>query len=107
MDISHLFNNTVSTLRLTTSVDSGGSPISTFSTEIASLPCRIQKKKGFEPVEGGRKFSKSAWILYCASGTDLLVKDKVSYNGIEYNVIESDIEGNDNTYLRVEMEKAE
>ena len=106
-DISHLFNKTVSTYRLTESKDSMFSPVSTFSVNLASLSCRIQKKKGFEPVEGGRKYSKTSHILYCAFNTDLTSKDVVSYNSDTFNVIDIDFEGNDDTYLRVSLEKAD
>lgn len=107
MSINHLFNKTVSTKRKTTTVDSMFSASDDYIVNLSLLKCRIQKKKGFEPVEGGRKYTKISYVLYCAADTDLLMEDIVVYNGIDYNVIEADTEGNDDTYLRVELEKSE
>lgn len=106
MDISHLFNKTVSTLRGTTVV-TNGSAVTTYAENIASLECRIQGSDSSEPVQAGRKFSKISLVIYCAYETDLLDKDKVVYNGITYNVISTNREENDNTYLMAKLEKSE
>lgn len=106
MSISDMFTNEVSIYRPTTTVDSGGSPIDTL-TETGTILCRIQRNKGFEPIEGGRKFSKPSYILYCDTTEDILMDDQVLFDSAFYNVIESEVEANDNTYRRIVMTKAE
>jgi len=106
MNISHLFNKTVTTKRLVSTVDSGGSPISTFSENISSLKCRLQQEEGFEDVQGGRQFSEISYVLYCAGDTDLLMKDVVTISSVDYEVVDLKIEGNNDTYLRATLEKA-
>jgi head-tail adaptor len=100
-----MFNNTVSTERSVDTVDSGGSPITTFSTHISSLTCRIQQKTGTEPILGGRQYSQVAYILYCAADADVLMKDRINYTNQTFNVVDSRIEGNSNAYLKVSLEK--
>lgn len=106
-NIEHLFNKTVNTYRLTTSVDSGGSPIMTFALNLSSLKCRVQQKESFEPVEGGMKFSKTSYVLYCASDADVIKSDVILYSGDTYNVVSSMIEANDDVYLFVKLEKTQ
>lgn len=105
--MTDFFDNTVCTYRSTDSVDSGGSPISTLVENLSSLACRVQKNKGLEPVQGGRKFSIPSYALFCAYDTDLLMKDQVLFNDGLYDVIESEIEANENSYRKIIMIKAE
>jgi len=107
MSISHLYNKTVSTYRPVDTVDSSGSPISTFYENLSSLACRVQENKGFEPVEGGRKFSTYSYVLFCDENTDILLKDVVLYNSETYNVVDIEFEGNKRTYLKITLEFTE
>ena len=107
MNIEHLFNRTVTTYRLVESKDSTFSPVSTLYKYLETISCRIQKKKGFEPVEGGRKYSKISHIMYCNITTDINMKDVILYNGNTYTVVDSKKEGNAGAYLKVTLEKAD
>ena len=101
--LSHLFIDTVSTSRLTTTVNSDGSTSKTFNTNISSLKCRVQQSKGFEPEKGGAKQSELSFIVYCDPDTDILKKDKITYNGTTYNIIELSI--TPRAYLKFVMER--
>lgn len=106
-NIAHLFNNTVNTQRAVESQDSMFSNVQTFEYSITGLKCRIQQEIGFEPVEGGRKFTKTSHVLYCAADTDLIMKDIVIFNDQAYNVVDDKIEGNASTYLKVTLERSD
>lgn len=106
MNLSHLYNKIVSTYRPKDEVDSVFSQKRPYYVNLSSLSCRVQKKKGFEPVEGGRKYSKISHVLYCAEDTDILLKDVILYNGITFSIVDIKKEGNDKCYLKVSLEKS-
>lgn len=105
MNISHLYNKTVKTYRSIDSVDSGRSPVSSFSVNISSLPCRLQQETGEEPIIGGRKESKISYTLYCDEDADIIMKDVILYNSDTYEIIEFSKEANNNTYIKILIEK--
>lgn len=104
-NISHMWNRTVSTYRKTTSPDSGGSPVSVITEEIAALSCRLQQATGQEIVKGGGKFAEVSYFLYTDSTADLLMKDAILIEGVFYEVVDKKIEGNEDLYMKVLLEK--
>ncbi len=107
MHITHLFNITVSTKRLTNTVDVGGFPTTSYATNLSALKCRIQQATGSQSVSGGRPFSKYAYILYCASSEDILLKDRIVYDSTEYEIVEMTKEGNNLVYAKLGLEKVD
>lgn len=103
MSVTALLNETVSTYRPGSSVDAGGSPIETFIENLASLACRVQQDSGPEPVEGGRKYSKLKYILYCDETADVLMKDMISYSNALFEI--TDLTIYPGTYMRILMEQ--
>ena len=102
MSVASLLIDTVITYRPSASVDSGGSPVDVLTENISNLSCRVEQETGLEPVVGGRQYQKNTYILYCAVGTDLLMKDIISYNSGIYEVTELTIYPR--TYLKIKME---
>lgn len=107
MDMSNWFTRTVSTKRLVATSGSSGGVISTFSTNLAALKCRIQQFKGIEPVIAGRKFSEIKWVLYCGHSEDILMKDLITYNSQDYEIVEQMYEENEDSYQKLLLAKAE
>ena len=107
MDMSFWYTKTVSTKRAVDTVDSGGSPISTFSTNLTSISCAVQQFKSIEPVIAGRKFSQIKWVLYCGHDEDIVMKDLVTYNSVDYEIIEQQFEENDDSYMKLLLAQAQ
>lgn len=91
MKPNHLYIHNVSTKRATASVDSGGSPISTFATNLSSLSCRVQPVGSGEDVVAGRQWSSPIWRVFCDEDSDITMKDIVVYGGVEYEIREKNI----------------
>jgi len=107
MDRTKWFKNSVSTLRLVTTLDSGRKPISTFSENLSSVECLIQQFKGMEPIKGGRKHSEIKHVLYCRYNEDIIMSDLVKFNSENFEIIEQQFEGNGNSYMKLLLAKSE
>lgn len=107
--ISHMYNRTVSIKRGTATVDSGGSPTPglSYSTPSSSVKCRIQQFKGIEPVIAGRKFSKIKHVLYCDYDESILMSDLITYDSVDFEIVEQYFEGNNHTYQKLLLARSE
>lgn len=81
MSIAKHYNKTVNTQRLTAV---SGSFKENWAASITGLLCHIQPSDGSEQLMGGAFFS--GFKMFCASGTDLQVGDKVVDGTTEYTV---------------------
>ena len=102
VSFTEFYTETVSTYRPTNSKGSSGFPTEEFTEHIASLPCSLQQGKGPEIEEGGRKYSKFIYILYCDVDADVIKKDRVAYNNAMYEITESFLYPGQ--YLKITME---
>ena len=107
MDCSEWFDNTVSSKRLATTLDSGRKPISTFTANLSSLSCRLQQFKGIEPVSGGRQISTIKYILYCGATEAITMSDLITYKAVNYEIVEQYFEENENSYMKLLLAKSD
>lgn len=106
MDMSRWFTRTVSTKRLVSTIDEG-SAIDTFSINLSSVKCRIQQFKGTQPFYASRKFNEIKWVLYCGHSEDITMSDLVTYDSLDYEIIEQMFEENQDSYMKLLLAKAE
>ena len=77
----HLFNTTISTQRATITFDAGGSPISTYATNLTGVRARVQPQTGTDGVLFGTQRDQQPFTVYVAGGLDIIAEDRVIWNG--------------------------
>jgi len=73
--IGDFYNSTVRVDKSTTTTTSSGGVKETWSTRIASLPCRITRWVMQESDEFGKITARVTWRLYCDANSDGLSID--------------------------------
>ena len=103
MKPDNLYIHTISVSRQTSTVDSGGSPVSTFAIHLSSVSCRVQPVSATEVVKAGRQWSSPTWRVYCNPSNDIAMKDIVTYESVEYEIKE--LNNYPNTYMELIISK--
>ena len=103
MKPNNMYNDSIDISREIKTVDSGGSPISTFTTIATGVACSVQDAISNEEVKGTRKYSQPSHMVYMDNATDITMKDVITYEGDDYDIVELDKRAR--TYTRVKMEK--
>ena len=75
----HLFNKTIAVKRLTTTYDSGRSPITTYNAHLSGIAARIQPMSGSESVRYGRDSNRRMWRIFIAPGQDIVEEDQITF----------------------------
>lgn len=73
---THLFTDTVAIERKTEAVDTGGSPVETWASHIASLKCAIQPLSTRKAMVYGADRAARMFSLFAAPGQDITTKDR-------------------------------
>lgn len=102
MRLDNWYRQNITIKRPSSSVDSGGSPVSVFAT-LGNVKCVVQPLSGLEPILGGRKYTQPSYIIYCNNNEDITMTDIITYDGSDYQVAEKIIYPN--TYLKLIIEK--
>ena len=100
-----LFNSKINILRATDSVDSGGSPISTFATHLSNVKCRVQPVSAAENVRAQRQASIETYRVYCDDALDINMKDKAVYSADNFDIVERTVYPG--TYMKIIMSKTD
>ena len=74
-----LFDQTVTILRPTASVDAAGAPASAYTTYLSSVPCRIQPMQGDEDLRAGSPASARTYRVYLDPSTDVQPSDRLAW----------------------------
>lgn len=102
---NHMYEDKIDIYREARTVDSGGSPISTFAINLSNVATMVQPFDSAEAVKGGREFSKPMITCFVDDALDILMSDQVVYNGNKYDIVENNIWPN--VYMELIAEKIE
>ncbi len=91
----------VSTERATTTLDSGNSPITTYAAYLSSVAMSLQISGGGEQL-GTTVSSAGKGSAYC-DYADILVTDRVIFNGRKFDVVNILNVNELNIYLKLEL----
>ena len=106
-NIASLLNKTINTKRQLESVGATGFSNKTLTTNLSSVPCRVQGLKATDPVLGGRKISRTGHVVYVAGDIGIIMADVIEYNSEDYNIIDIIPEGNNDLYIKLLLEIVE
>jgi len=76
----NLMGHTITVERSTTTVDSGGSPVTAWATHLDCVQASVQQLSGSESVRYGAERNRRAWRLFIPTPTDITEKDRVKFN---------------------------
>lgn len=96
----YLWNQTVSVLRPTTTQGESGYPEVTFARIHSSIPCRVQKLSSIKEPRYDQLGQLINATCYCAYGTDIVAKDWIIFDGLQYDCSETrDLDGERHTLV--------
>lgn len=105
--ISRFMTDTVQVLGRTMSQNAMGGIVASESVRIASLPCRISSRRGFEAQELGKETVRAIWRLYCQADSDSLeIADSdviVDSDDQRYEIIAIHNPGRLNRHLQIDL----
>jgi len=104
--MKHLFNSKVDIIRVGKIKDGLGGYDEDEAVIYANMPCRINWSRGSERIQ----FDKNTYYrdakLFCGI-TDVTVKDRIKYSGVNYEIINVSNVDNVNKYLSLEIKLIE
>ena len=82
---THLFGHAIDILRPTSTLDTGGSPISTYSTWRSGVPAHVQPRPDayLDPLAGRRVYKQSIRV-YLDPSIAICPADRIAFNGKTY-----------------------
>ena len=106
MSIEDYYTQTIITQRTTTSRSTMGSTVDSWATNLTILG-KIRPKSGNEIIYNEKREIVSDYTLYCAAGSDILEKDRVTNGGNIYTVVFVKDPMNMEHHLEVHLKKVE
>lgn len=104
--ITDFFNSSALVEQVTNTKTTMGSLSKSYSTRIASLPCRLSGRFFGEVDEFGKMTSRRGWRLYCeASSTNRAIEasDRITVDSKVYQVKTIHNPGNLNRHLQIDL----
>jgi len=108
--ITDFFNSSAVVQQLTNTKTAMGSLKKSYTSRIASLPCRLSGRIFSETDEFGKMTSRRGWRLYCeANSTNRAIEesDRITLSGHTYEIKAIHNPGNLNRHLQIDLAEVE